>query len=49
MKKLSLAVLGALLLAACGGGHEQYEGYWNRQTLFSQPTAEISSSIITAI
>ncbi|MFP5073295.1 hypothetical protein ACLD9W_00265 [Neisseria sp. WLZKY-1] len=25
-----MAVLGALLLAACGG-HEQYEGYWKRQ------------------
>lgn len=26
-----LAVCTALLLAACGGGYDQYEGYWKRQ------------------
>ncbi|MGF6148084.1 Uncharacterised protein [Kingella potus] len=31
MKKFSLALGAALLLAACGGGYEQYEGYWKRQ------------------
>lgn len=31
MKKFPLAVCTALVLAACGGGYDQYEGYWKRQ------------------